>query len=214
MSRSGRRPRRGLLFVISSPSGAGKTSLCARLVADNPALSLSVSVTTRAPRIAEENGREYHFVEPGQFDALIAGDELLEWAEVHGNRYGSARAPSLAALERGDDVLFDIDWQGAAAIRRQAPADTVGVFILPPTMSELSRRLHGRAMDTEAVIARRLAGAKREISRWLDYDYVLINDDLEAAYRQLSSIYQAERARRARNPWLESFVEDLLEGAG
>lgn len=210
MSSEGERRRRGLMLVISSPSGAGKTSLSRQLVADHPELELSISVTTRAPRPGEEDGREYHFVTRDRFDAMRAADDFLEWAEVHEHCYGSPRAPVMAALEAGRDVLFDIDWQGARAIHAAAPADVVRVFILPPTMAELARRLHTRAQDAEDVIARRVARAPGEIAKWGEYDYVLVNESFDAAYADLIHIYHAERLRRDRNPWLTGFVEGLL----
>ena len=160
------RRRRGLMLLISSPSGAGKTSLSRRLVADHADLELSVSATTRGPRPGEENGREYHFVDRQGFDEMIAADAFLEWANVHEHRYGSPRGPVMAALEAGRDVLFDIDWQGAGQIAQRAPTDVVRVFILPPSMAELSRRLHARAQDAEDVIQRRLGRAYGEIAQW------------------------------------------------
>jgi guanylate kinase len=203
--------RRGLMLLISSPSGAGKTSLSRRLVADNADLTLSVSATTRAPRPGEEDGREYHFITREAFDAMAGRGEFLEWANVHDHRYGSPKAPIMAALEAGQDVLFDIDWQGAAAIRANAPGDTVKVFILPPSMADLSRRLHARAQDHEDVIERRLARANDEIAHWGDYDYVIVNEDFDRAYADLGHIYRAERQKRARNPWLTGFVQQLLD---
>src|SRR6516162_11916680 len=168
---SERRPRRGLMLAVSSPSGAGKTSLCRRLSADHDHLVLSISVTTRAERPGEENGREYHFITDHEFDKLIAEDALLEWAEVHGARYGSPRFPIEQALAAGEDVLFDIDWQGAASIATRAPDDTIRVFVLPPSMGELRRRLYARAQDVPEVIERRLQKARSEIERWPSYDY-------------------------------------------
>jgi guanylate kinase len=205
------RRRRGLMLLISSPSGAGKTSLSRRLVADHPELDLSVSATTRAPRPGEEDGREYHFVERGGFDAMIASGEFLEWAHVHEHRYGTPRGPVMAALAAGRDVLFDIDWQGAAAISREAPGDVVRVFILPPSMAELSRRLHARAQDHEDVIQRRLGRAYDEIPHWESYDYVIVNEDYDRAYSELAHIYHAERSRQVRNPWIKGFVDGLLD---
>jgi guanylate kinase len=204
-------PRRGLMLVISSPSGAGKTSLSRRLVQDHPDLALSISATTRAPRPGEEDGREYHFVSPATFALMVEDDAFLEHAEVHENRYGTPRAPVMAALEEGQDVLFDIDWQGAMQVFAAAAADVVRVFILPPSMDELSRRLHSRAQDAEDVIERRLGRAAGEIRMWGEYDYVLVNEDYDMAYSQLGHIYHAERLRRARNPWLRGFVGELLE---
>ncbi len=202
--------RRGVLLVISSPSGAGKTSLSRRLIADHPELALSVSATTRAPRPGELDGREYHFVDVAAFQKLVNEDAFLEWAEVHEHRYGTPRAPIMQALSVGRDVLFDIDWQGAAAIASRASADTVRVFILPPSMKALAERLHSRAQDAEDVIARRLGRAKGEIAKWADYDYVIVNDDFERAYFELHAIYRAERLRRVRNPWIEVVVAQLM----
>jgi guanylate kinase len=202
--------RRGLLLLISSPSGAGKTSLSRRLVADHADLTLSISATTRAPRPGEQDGREYHFVDRPTFDAMIERREFLEWADVHEHRYGSPRKPIMAALAQGQDVLFDIDWQGAAMIAESAPADSVRVFILPPSMADLSRRLHARAQDSEAVIQLRLERAYGEIERCEDYDYVIVNEDFDAAYAELAHIYHAERLRQQRNPWVAPFMQKLL----
>ena len=210
MSSETTRERRGLLLVISSPSGAGKTSLSRRLIADHPDLALSVSATTRAPRSGERNGREYHFVGRDAFRRMIDEDAFMEWAEVHEHHYGTPRASVMAAVESGRDTLFDIDWQGAASIAATAPADTVRIFVLPPSMAELSARLHARAQDAEDVIARRLGRSKGEIAKWADYDYVILNDDFDRAYRELDTIYRAERLRRTRNPWLAGVVEALL----
>ena len=204
-------PRRGLMLLISSPSGAGKTSLSRRLVADHADLELSVSATTRDPRPGEENGREYHFVDRPTFDKMVAKDAFLEWANVHEHRYGSPSAPVMEALGAGRDVLFDIDWQGAAQISSRAPEDVVRVFILPPSMAELSRRLHARAQDREDVIQRRLGRAYGEIERAVDYDYVIVNDDYDRAYADLAHIYHAERQKRVRNPGLADFVQRLLD---
>lgn len=204
------RLRRGLMIAVVAPSGAGKTSLSRRLVADHPELSLSISCTTRDPRPGEAEGREYYFVPRSQFDRMVADDAFLEWAEVHDHRYGTPRAPVMAALEEGRDVLFDIDFQGAASIARQAPADTVRVFILPPSMPDLKRRLYARAQDSDHVIQRRLQRAGGEIAHWGEYDYVIVNDDFDRAYADLMHIYRAERLRRARQPWLSGFVEELL----
>jgi len=213
MSNDPARPRRGLMLVISSPSGAGKTSLSRRLLAEHRDLMLSVSATTRRPRPGELDGREYHFITPEAFDARIAADDFLEWADVHEHRYGSPKAPVMAALAQGRDVLFDIDWQGAAAIAAGAPADTVRVFILPPSMDALARRLHARAQDDADVIARRLGRAKAEIAKWGDYGYVLVNEDFDRTSADLDLIYRAERLRRVRHPWLDAFVQDLMDQA-
>ncbi len=206
---AGRGGRRGLMLVISSPSGAGKTSLSRRLVADHAELSLSVSCTTRAPRPGERDGREYRFLDRPAFDALVAGAEFLEWAQVHDARYGTPRAPVMAALEAGRDVLFDIDWQGARAVASAAPGDVVRLFILPPSMAEMRRRLYARAQDSDAVIERRLSRARGEIEKWAEYDYVLVNDDFDQAYADLAHIYHAERLRRRRNGWVAGFVAGL-----
>jgi guanylate kinase len=203
-------PRRGLLLIVSSPSGAGKTSLCRRLMADHPGLELSVSVTTRPPRPGEVDGREYHFVTPEAFQDLVAQDQLLEWAEVHGNRYGSPRAPVEAALASGRDVLFDIDWQGARDVAIKAGRDVVRVFVLPPSIQELRRRLYARAQDKADVIERRVEKAKSEIEHWGDYDYVIVNEDFDRSYADLAHIYHAERTRKDRNGWLKSYVDALL----
>jgi len=202
--------RRGLLLLVSSPSGAGKTSLSRRLVADYADMTLSISATTRAPRPGEEEGREYFFKTPAEFDALIAAGELLEWAEVHNQRYGTPRAPVEAALAAGKDVLFDIDWQGAEQIAEKMPADSVGVYVLPPSWSDLSRRLHARAQDAEDIIQLRLARGREEITHWTSYDYVIVNKDFDRAYADLVHIYRGERMKPGRNPWLPEFVEGLL----
>ena len=211
MSSERHAPRRGLMLVISSPSGAGKTSLSRRLVADHADLELSVSATTRSPRRGEEDGREYHFVDRERFDAMIEEDAFLEWAEVHEHRYGSPKAPVLQTLAEGRDVLFALDWQGAMAIAAAASGDVARVFILPPSMADLARRLHARAQDADAVILRRLGRSYGEISMWGEYDYVIVNDDFDLAYADLAHIYHAERLRRPRNPWLKPFVQRLLD---
>lgn len=204
------RKRRGLLLLISSPSGAGKTSLSRRLVTDHPDLALSISATTRPPRPGEEHGRDYFFVTDAEFDAMVEKDELLEWAHVHEHRYGTPRAPVMAALEDGKDVLFDIDWQGAKQIADRAPADSVRVFVLPPSMAELSRRLHARAQDTLAVIEGRLKRAYGEIAQYRLYDYVLVNVDYDHSYSDLAHVYHAERLRRDRQAFLGPFIDGLL----
>jgi guanylate kinase len=207
---SSERPRRGLMLVVSSPSGAGKTSLSRRLLADHADLELSISMTTRAARPGESDGREYHFVNRTTFLRMANRGEFLEWAEVHEHHYGTPKAPVEAAIAAGHDVIFDIDWQGARAISAAMGADVVRVFILPPSMADLSRRLHARAQDAEDVIGRRLGRAKGEIAMWADYDYVILNDDFDRAYAELAHVYHAERLRRARNPWLAPFVAGLL----
>ena len=207
-----RTPRQGLLLIVCSPSGAGKTSLCRRLMADHADLTLSLSMTTRAARPGEDHGRDYNFISREAFDALVAQDAFLEWADVHGHRYGSPRPPVDAALEAGRDVLFDIDWQGARRIREQAPEDVVQVFILPPSLAELKRRLYARAQDAPEVIERRVARAKGEIEQYRDGEYVIVNDDFDRSYADLAHIYHAERIRRDRNvAWIDPLVGRLME---
>ena len=203
------RRRRGLLLIVSSPSGAGKTSLSRRLAADYSDLILSISATTRAARPGEQEGREYYFKSRETFEAMIAAGELFEWAEVNGNLYGTPRAPVIAAMEAGKDVLFDIDWQGAQQVAERAPNDSVRVFVLPPSWSDLARRLHARAQDSTAIIDQRLALGKREIEHWAEYDYVIVNKDFDRAYADLIHIYRAERMKPGRNPWLPDFVTGL-----
>lgn len=202
--------RRGLLMLVSSPAGAGKTSLSRRLVADYADMILSVSATTRPPRPGEEEGREYYFKRREDFDAMIESGDLLEWAEVNSNRYGTPKAPVMAALDAGKDVMFDIDWQGARQIAAKAPDDCVRVFILPPSWSDLSRRLHARRQDSEEVINQRLELGKREIGHWAEYDYVIVNKDFDRAYADLIHIYRSERMKPGRNPWLPPFVDSLV----
>jgi len=203
--------RRGLLLLVSSPAGAGKTSLSRRLVADYADMVLSISATTRAPRPGEEEGREYFFKTREQFEAMVAAGDLLEWAEVNGNFYGTPRAPVVAAMEAGKDVLFDIDWQGAQQVAERAPEDSVRVFVLPPSWSDLSRRLHARAQDSEEIINQRLALGQREIAHWNEYDYVIVNKDFDRAYADLIHIYRSERMKPGRNPWLPAFVQGLAD---
>ena len=206
--------RRGMLLLVSSPSGAGKTSLSRRLVADHLDLVLSISATTRAPRPGEEEAREYYFKTSEAFDAMVAAGELLEWAGVHNQRYGTPKAPVMAALEAGKDVLFDIDWQGAEQIATQMPADSVRVFVLPPSWSDLSRRLHARAQDSEEIINLRLERGRGEIAHWSEYDYVIVNKNFDRAYADLGHIYRAERLKPGRNPWLPEFVTGLASEEG
>jgi guanylate kinase len=198
------------MFVLSSPSGAGKSTLSRRLLEHDPAMSLSVSMTTRAARPGEQDGREYHFVTREAFEKAIDRGDLLEWASVFDHLYGTPRGPVEAALAAGRDVLFDVDWQGARALRVAAAPDVVGVFILPPDMTELERRLHARAQDDAGVIARRMAKSADEIKHWDEYDYVLVNHDLDETERHLKEILSAERQKRARQSWLAPFVEGLL----
>ena len=201
---------RGVMLGISSPSGAGKTSLARRLLMDHPKLQLSISCTTRPPRPGEMEGREYHFVDHDRFKRMIAEDAFLEWAEVHENCYGSPRAPVMAALEAGRDVLFDIDWQGARQVAELGGDDVVRVFVLPPSMEELRRRLYARAEDAADVIERRLARAKGEIAHWDEYDYVVINQDFDRAYASISHIYYAAKSRRTR-PGLGEVVTRIMD---
>jgi guanylate kinase len=205
--------RRGLLLMVVSPSGVGKTSLTRRLVADHPDLHLSISATTRAPRPGEHEGRDYHFVDRPEFDRMVADDAFLEWAEVYGHCYGSPKGPIMASLAQGQSVLFDIDFQGAMKISDHAPDDAVKVYILPPSLAEMSRRLHARSQDSEAVIATRLARAKSEIANWRRFDYLILNDDFDRAYAELAHIYHAERLKRVRQTWIEGFVQKLTDEA-
>lgn len=202
--------RRGMMLLISSPAGAGKTSLSRRLVADHSELRLSISATTRAPRPGEEEGREYYFKTRDEFEAMIARGEFLEYATVNGNYYGTPKQPVLEALEAGHDVLFDIDWQGAAQIAEKQPDDSVRVFILPPVWSDLERRLRARAQDSDEVIEARLRLGREEIAHWTAYDYVIVNKNFDRAYADLGHIYRAERIKPGRNPWLPGFVDGLL----
>jgi guanylate kinase len=204
-------PRRGLMFVLSSPSGAGKTTLSRRLLAGDPGITLSVSATTRTPRKGETEGVDYYFVSHERFAAMIEGDELLEWATVFGNRYGTPRAPVEAALRAGRDVLFDIDWQGTQQLQQtDAASDLVRVFILPPDLAELERRLTSRATDHPDVIASRMARARDEINHWGEYDYILVNDDADTCLGEIRAILHAERLRRKRQLGLASFVRTML----
>jgi guanylate kinase len=208
-----RTPRRGVLLIVASPSGAGKTSLCRRLMADHAGLELSISMTTRAIRPGEVADRDYHFVDDAEFQRLIDADAFLEWADVHGARYGSPRAPIDRALAEGRDVLFDIDWQGARQVAEKCPHDAVRVFILPPSLAELRRRLVTRCQDAEEVIERRIRNAKGEIAHCDQFDYVFVNDDFDRSYAELAHIYHAERSKRPRNLWIESYADALLKEA-
>lgn len=201
--------RRGLMLILSSPSGAGKTTLSRGILAVEPALSLSVSATTRPPRPGERDGVDYHFVSPEQFEAMVEADHFLEWAEVFGYRYGTPRAPVEAAMAAGRDILFDIDWQGTQQLRARARDDVVSVFILPPSIEALKERLRARAQDGEDVIAHRMARAADEISHWAEYDYVLINADVETCLGEVRCILAAERLRRERQPGLVAFARSL-----
>jgi guanylate kinase len=203
--------RRGLMLVLSSPSGAGKSTIARNLLENDKGFELSVSVTTRPRRSSEIDGVHYHFHSRREFDYLRDNDELLEWAEVHGNFYATPREPAERAMNEGRDMLFDIDWQGAEQLREKMQGDIVSVFILPPSMAELKVRLQRRAEDDAETIARRLANARREIEHWRDYDYVVINRDLDRAYQQVLSIVAAERLRRDRSPGLFDYVTRLLD---
>lgn len=203
--------RRGLMLVLSSPSGAGKSTIARNLLENDKGFELSVSVTTRPRRSSEIDGVHYHFRTRRDFDNLRSNDELLEWAEVHGNFYATPREPAERAMNEGRDMLFDIDWQGAEQLREKMQGDIVSVFILPPSMAELKVRLQRRAEDDAETIARRLANARREIEHWRDYDYVVINRDLDRAYQQVLSIVAAERLRRDRSPGLFDYVTRLLD---
>ncbi len=191
--------RRGVMLVISSPSGAGKTTLARRLLASDPGIALSVSVTTRKPRPGERDGLDYHFIDATEFARLVEQGALLEWAEVFANRYGTPEAPIASSLVAGRDILFDIDWQGARQVRERSGADVASIFVLPPSAETLRSRLLARAQDAPEVVARRLAAAASEISHWAEYDYVIVNDDLETSMASLRAILAAERLRRWRN---------------
>jgi guanylate kinase len=205
---------RGVLFVLSSPSGAGKSTIAKRLMASDPDIAMSVSVTTRPPRPNERDGIDYHFVDVPRFKEMVANGELMEWAHVFDHRYGTPRAPVEQELANGRDVLFDIDWQGAQQLYQQAGGDVVRVFILPPSMTELGRRLRSRNTDEPAVVEARMARATSEISHWDGYDYVLINEDVEGCFAQVKTILDAERLRRSRQTGLIGFVRKLVTEEG
>jgi guanylate kinase len=204
--------RRGVMLVLSSPSGAGKTTLSRRLLQTDPAVELSVSVTTRRKREGEVEGRDYHFIDRARFDGLVRGGELLEWAEVFDHCYGTPRAPVEAALAAGRDVLFDIDWQGTQQLREKVPKDLVSVFVLPPSVPELERRLKARAQDADDVIHSRMTKAAGEMSHWAEYDYVVINRDIDRAFHDVCAILAAERLKRDRLTGLSTFVRSLQAG--
>lgn len=207
--------RRGLMFVLSSPSGAGKTTLSRQLLAEDGEITMSVSATTRPPRPGEREAEDYYFVSPARFHDMVQNGELLEWATVFGNRYGTPRAPVDTALAAGRDVLFDIDWQGTQQLQQtESASDLVRVFILPPDLVELERRLRGRGTDDPEVISHRMARARDEISHWGEYDYILINDDAEACLAELRVILAAERLRRKRQLGLAGFVRTMLGETG
>ena len=202
--------RRGLMLVLSSPSGAGKTSLSRRLLETEPNLELSVSHTTRAKRKGEVDGRDYYFVDQDNFTRMRERDEFLEWAVVFDNYYGTTRSPVEDALAQGRDVLFDVDWQGADKLRESAGGDVVTVFILPPSADALAERLNERAQDSAEVVQRRMRGASNEIQHWNEYDYVVVNDDFDSTVKALRAILAAERVRRTRITGLKDFVQSLL----
>ena len=204
--------RRGLLFVISSPSGAGKSTIARKLIEADGAIEMSVSATTRPARPGEVEGRDYHFVDLDAFRRMAADDEFLEWAHVFDHRYGTPRAPVDAMLAEGRDVLFDIDWQGAQQLYQQAAGDVVRVFILPPSMEELERRLRGRGTDAADIVDSRMARAVSEIGHWDGYDYVLVNDDVDRCFAQVRLILRAERLRRHRQLGLIGFTRKLMRG--
>ncbi|HEY0328096.1 MAG TPA: guanylate kinase [Rhodopseudomonas sp.] len=203
--------RRGLMFVLSSPSGAGKTTLSRMLVAETPELQMSVSATTRPMRPGEVEGRDYDFVDRPKFDAMVAAGEFLEWANVFDNCYGTPRVPVEAALSAGRDVLFDIDWQGTEQLRKRAPKDVVSVFILPPSVQQLEHRLHTRAQDSDAVIRGRMKKAGDEMSHYDDYDYIVINRNIGLAFESVRAILRAEQLRRDRQVGLASFVSAMRQ---
>jgi len=206
--------RRGLLFVLSSPSGAGKSTISRMLLESETGLQMSVSATTRPIRAGEVDGKDYHFVDLERFRAMTAGDEFLEWAHVFGNRYGTPRAPVEQMLQSGMDVLFDIDWQGAQQLHQIAGGDVVRVFILPPSLEELERRLRARGTDSDAVITGRMARATNEIAHWDGYDYVLVNDDAQACFEKVRTILHAERLKRSRQTGLIGFIRRLGKTEG
>lgn len=201
--------RRGLMLVLSSPSGAGKTTLSRRLLESDAAVAMSVSATTRRPRQGEVEGRDYFFVSPDSFTGMVQANAFLEHALVFGNHYGTPKEPVMLALAKGQDVLFDIDWQGTQQLRQQAGDDLVSIFVLPPSHAELERRLRARAQDSDDVVAARMARANNEISHWAEYDYVVINDDLDATLAKIKIILAAERMKRGRQTGITAFVGQL-----
>jgi guanylate kinase len=204
--------RRGMMFVLSSPSGAGKTTLSRMLLRVDRRVELSISVTTRPKRPGEVDGRDYHFIDRHRFDVMVRKRELLEWAEVFGHSYGTPRRPVIEALRAGRDILFDIDWQGTQQLREKARDDLVSVFILPPTVRELERRLKRRAQDSKSVIGARMAKAAGEMSHWPEYDYVIVNRDKAEAFAEVRAILAAERLKRERQIGLSDFVRALQAG--
>jgi guanylate kinase len=201
--------RRGLMLVLSSPSGAGKTTLSRMLLEADPTVALSVSVTTRQRRANEEEGRDYFFIDKSRFAAMVKNNDLLEWAEVFGNLYGTPREPVERMLAAGRDVLFDIDWQGTQQLREKSRGDMASIFVLPPTIPELERRLRARALDDEVVIKGRMAKAGDELSHWAEYDYVILNDEIQRAFDEVKQILAAERLKRERQTGLTALVRGL-----
>jgi guanylate kinase len=204
--------RRGLMFILSSPSGAGKTTIARRLLEEDGAIRLSVSATTRPPREGEVEGVDYHFVSAAEFERMVAEDEFYEWAPVFGHSYGTPKAHIRDELKNGRDFLFDVDWQGTQQLSQKAGRDVVAVFILPPSIDELRRRLTARATDSDEVIAGRMARARAEISHWDGYDYVVINDDIDECFARVKQILAAERMDRERQTGLIDFVRGLSRG--
>ena len=202
--------RRGLMFILSSPSGAGKTTIARRLLEHDDHIRMSVSCTTRPMRPGEVDGRDYHFVSREQFDRMVEAGEFLEWATVFGNSYGTPKAQVKQGIREGQDFLFDIDWQGTQQLYQKMETDVVRVFLLPPSIAELRRRLTGRGTDSAEVVAGRMARAQSEISHWDGYDYVVVNDDIDACFAQVLNILAAERLRRARQTGLIGFVRELM----
>lgn len=204
--------RRGLMFILSSPSGAGKTTIARKLLAADPAIALSISATTRPQREGEVDGKDYHFVTQPQFDRMVENHEFLEWAHVFGHSYGTPKAQIWNGMKEGRDFLFDIDWQGTQQLNQRASEDVVPVFILPPSIDELRRRLTARGTDDAAVIDARMERARAEISHWSEYRYVVVNDDVDRCFAQVREILEAERMRRERQTGLVSFVRELMRG--
>lgn len=202
-------PRRGILLIISSPSGAGKSTIARMLLASDDQIDLSVSATTRPMRPGEVHGKDYFFISDDEFKRWVDDGEFFEWAHVFGNRYGTPKSPVKRALEAGHDVLFDVDWQGAQQLHQKMRDDIVRVFILPPSLAELEQRLRSRATDTDEVITSRMSRAVSEIDHWGSYDYVLINHDVETCFREVQTILNAERMKRSRQTGLIEFVQQL-----
>jgi len=203
--------RRGLMLVLSSPSGAGKTTLSRKLLASDPSVAMSISTTTRQARSGEEEGKDYFFVSPSMFRQMAEGGAFLEHALVFGHHYGTPKEPVQLALAKGRDVLFDIDWQGTQQLREQAGDDLVSIFVLPPSHDELERRLRARAQDAEDVVQARMAKANNEISHWAEYDYVVINDDLDSTLQKIRTILDAERMKRGRQTGIAEFARKLMD---